>query len=177
MFRYKIKYETDEDAERALAVYGALRSATDSISALIDRQLEKFGITMHQFAILDLLMRRGPLNQIASCEELQHSESTMGFLARALEKRGWIERRVDAQDRRLKMLHVTPEGRKLAATLAPLHASLIRAQVSGLLRREQSALVRLCEKLAGYDSVRVLGELMSLLAEQERKKQVGAAQG
>jgi MarR family transcriptional regulator, 2-MHQ and catechol-resistance regulon repressor len=169
MFRYKIKYAKDEDAKRALAVYDGLRRATDTIERWLDRQLEEFEVTMHQFALLDLLRRRGPLNQVTACEALHDGESNLAFLASTLEKRGWLERRVDANDRRNRMLHVTPEGRKLAAILAPLHACLIRAQVSALTRRDQAALQRLCEKLADYPSGLVLGELLSLLAELARE--------
>jgi DNA-binding MarR family transcriptional regulator len=168
MFRYKIKYAKGEDAKRALAVYDGLRRATDTIEGWLDRQLEEFKVTMHQFALLDVLRRRGPLNQVAACEALHDGESNMAFLASRLEKRGWIGRRVDANDRRNKMLRITPEGRKLAAILAPLHACLIRAQVSALTRRDQAALVRLSNKLADYPSGLVLGELLSLLAKWAR---------
>jgi DNA-binding MarR family transcriptional regulator len=169
MFRYKIKYAKGEDAKRALVVYDGLRRATDTIEKWLDRQLEEFDVTMHQFALLDLLRRRGPLNQVTACAALHDGQSNMAFLASTLEKGGWIKRRVDANDRRNKKLHVTPEGRKLAAILAQLHACLIRAQVSALTPRDQAALARLGNKLADYPLGLVLGELLSLLAKWARE--------
>ena len=50
------KYNVDRNRDAALGVYANLVRATDSVAALLSRQLDGFGLTMGQFRVLEALL-------------------------------------------------------------------------------------------------------------------------
>jgi DNA-binding MarR family transcriptional regulator len=60
-----------------------------------------------------------------------------------LEKRGWVERRVSADDRRSHALHVTPSGRALIDQLAAISAEHEADLAQGLTADDQATLLEL----------------------------------
>jgi len=58
-----------------------------------------------------------PQSQRELARRLHYDPSNITALADSLEARGLIERRADASDRRFRLLALTPEGERLAATL------------------------------------------------------------
>ena len=71
------------------------------------------GLTAPQGFTLLNLVRRGPGPMSALAEALQCDASNITGLVDKLEARGLIERRPDPQDRRVKVLAVTPAGHEL----------------------------------------------------------------
>jgi MarR family 2-MHQ and catechol resistance regulon transcriptional repressor len=161
-----MKYTGDKDTQRALGAYANLVHAAESVNVLLGRQLDSFGLTMGQFRVLEGLLHAGPMSQVALSERLLCGHSNIVFLIGNLEKRGLVVRRAHERDKRSRMVHLTPGGQKLIARVFPLHADLIRAQMSALMNREQETLRRLCEKLGRGDPVRFALTLMRMDADE-----------
>jgi MarR family 2-MHQ and catechol resistance regulon transcriptional repressor len=69
------------------------------------------------------------------------SSGGVTYLVDRLEKRGLVERRPCAEDRRARYAALTPEGKRLVARIFPDHARAIERAMSGLNRadRERAA--------------------------------------
>ena len=74
---------------------------------------------------------------------------------------GLVVRKPHEGDKRVAEIHLTPDGQKLIAETFPLHAMLVRAQMSVLDTREQETLIRLCRKLTQGDPGKFILELAS----------------
>ena len=150
----------NERTERALRAYLGLIRAADSVTGLIEMQLETRGLTLSQGRVLEALMEFGPMSQLKLARKILRSKSAIVFVVRELERRRLVKSRMNKRDRRTRVVGVTLKGHKLAAEVLPVHTRLIRAQMATLGGREQETLARLCEKLIAGDSAKFAGEFV-----------------
>ena len=130
----------------ALAAHTSMIQAKESLAAMQSHQLESFGLTISRFRVLEMLLRGGPMSQSELSALLFWGQSNTHFLVSKLEGFGLVVRKPLERDKRVMEIHLTPEGEKLIAEAFPLHAMLVRAQMSVLDVREQETLCRLCLK-------------------------------
>ncbi|MGI6513294.1 MAG: MarR family winged helix-turn-helix transcriptional regulator [Syntrophomonadales bacterium] len=91
-----------------------MRSAMKKIDRYLAFQLEEYGISVPQsFVLFALLEEDGStLKEIGT--KAQIDSSSMTVLVDKLENEGYLERRLDPQDRRAIRVFLTPKGRDLA---------------------------------------------------------------
>jgi DNA-binding MarR family transcriptional regulator len=77
---------------------------------MLDVQAE-YGLKPPQFFALDALDEPVPMSHIA--DVLRCDRSAVTWITDRLEERGYVERRADERDRRVKLLALTPEGRRV----------------------------------------------------------------
>ena len=65
--------------------------------------------------MLNRLYRRPGATQSELADMLEVEKATAGRMIDRMEKKGWVERRPDAGDRRVNRLHLTAEARKVHA--------------------------------------------------------------
>ena len=150
----------------ALATHTSLIEAKESLEAMQSRQLESFGLTISRFRVMEMLLRGGPMSQSDLSALLFWAPSNTHFLVTKLAGFGLVVRKPLEGDKRVAEIHLTPEGEKLIADAFPLHAMLVRAQMSVLDTREQETLCRLCRKLSQGDSGKFIMELASSVREE-----------
>jgi DNA-binding MarR family transcriptional regulator len=100
---------------------------------MLDIQAE-YGLKPPQFFALNALDEPAPMSSIATL--LRCDRSAVTWITDRLEERGYVERRSDDRDRRVKLLALTDEGRRvreeirarLATPPEPLTANLSRAE-------------------------------------------------
>jgi MarR family transcriptional regulator, 2-MHQ and catechol-resistance regulon repressor len=88
-----------------------------------------------------------PINEIGKKVLLTSGSITVAV--DRLEAKGLVERRPSADDRRAKIVHLTREGRKLAASAYAEHAADMERLASVLSASERETLIRLLKKI-GY---------------------------
>jgi MarR family transcriptional regulator, 2-MHQ and catechol-resistance regulon repressor len=142
-------YKGRPEEERALSAFINFMRAGDSLSARLDGQIEMGGLTHGQFAVLEALFHLGPLNQCELARKLLRSGGNVTVVLDNLEKRGLTRRERQKDDRRMVVVSLTPQGRKLIARIFPSHAAAIMAEMSRLSPDEQETLRALCRKLGG----------------------------
>jgi MarR family 2-MHQ and catechol resistance regulon transcriptional repressor len=140
-------YSGTKGAVRALDAYIKLMRAADSVQAGLERALEAEGLTEGQFGVLEILLHLGPSAPGEIARKLFRSEGNVTVLLDNLERRGWIERRRDAADRRRHAIHLTAAGRAEIRKRFPPHVERVVAAFSHLSAAEQDELGRLCRKL------------------------------
>ena len=131
----------------ALKLFVVLSRAHGAVAACADADIERHGLTATEFAILEALHHRGPLLLGDLQRKILVSSGGVTYLVDRLEKRGLVERRPCAEDRRARYAALTPAGHELIERIFPDHARAIAQAVSGLSRAEQLAATELLRKL------------------------------
>lgn len=101
-----------------LCVHFLLAKALQRASRITKSKLDPYGITPVQFSVLRLLW--GTDGQLGSKlgERLQMDSATMTGILDRMEMNGFVERNVDPQDRRTKIVYLTEKGRELEIPLS-----------------------------------------------------------
>jgi DNA-binding MarR family transcriptional regulator len=84
---------------------------------IIDRALKPVGITRSQWWLLSFLGRRDGMTQTALAADLDLTKVAIGGLLDRMEGSGFIERRADQRDGRLKRVYLKPAGQKFLQTI------------------------------------------------------------
>ena len=84
----------------ALNGFIVLLRAADSLHAHLSRHVEAAGLTMGQFALLEVLLHLGPMSQRDIGTKLLRSGSNTTMVLDNLEQRGLVKRRRRTDDRR-----------------------------------------------------------------------------
>lgn len=128
-----------------------IRRAHQLAVALFMEETAAFDVTPVQFAIVHALMDTPGVDQVTLAARVAFDAATSGSVIGRLEARGWVRREVDAQDKRRKLLWLTPEGAKAAVQMKRAVASVQARILAPLQDAEQGALVALLGKLvAGH---------------------------
>ncbi|MDB5577868.1 MAG: MarR family transcriptional regulator, partial [Bradyrhizobium sp.] len=81
------------------------------------RALKPAGITRSQWWVLSFLGRRDGMTQTALAADLDLTKVAIGGLLDRMESSGFIERRPDLRDGRIKRVYLKPAGVKFLATI------------------------------------------------------------
>ena len=87
--------------------------------ALFTDEVQDWGITPVQYAALSAVSRHPGMDQRTLAQQIHFDTSTIGSVIDRLEARAWLERRLSPQDRRVRLLHATPEGLALLRKAEP----------------------------------------------------------
>ena len=89
------------------------------MSALYDAAMAPLGLRVSQFGILSRLRSGGPRGIQALAAELAMDRTTLGRNIRPLERDGLLAAIPDPDDRRARLLSLTPAGADLVARAMP----------------------------------------------------------
>lgn len=129
-----------------------IRRAHQLSVSLFMEETAGFDVTPVQFAILNALMDDPGEDQITLAGRVAFDAATSGSVIGRLEAKGWVRREADPEDRRRKLLWVTPEGEKVALEMKRA-VSAVQARLLGPLKKaEREQLGYLLGKLiAGHE--------------------------
>jgi DNA-binding MarR family transcriptional regulator len=114
------------DIEPEICNCAALRQAARRVTKIYDDALAPSGLGVNQFSILARLSLVGPSTIQDLARLLVMDRSTLGHLLRPLEKRGLATLKISDQDRRSRILALTPAGEAAVARARPLWAAAQR---------------------------------------------------
>jgi MarR family transcriptional regulator for hemolysin len=106
-----------------------------------DHKASQFGITRAQWVVLVRLDRFEGLNQAELAEMLDLQPITLTRLLDRLAECGLIERRPDPNDRRAKLLYLTPKAKPLLEQLGDLGNELMGTALAGVEREHVELMV------------------------------------
>jgi DNA-binding MarR family transcriptional regulator len=84
---------------------------------VVDRALKPLGVTRSQWWVLAFLSRSDGMSQVGLADDLDLGKVALGQLVDRLEKTGFISRRADEEDRRVKRVFLTRRGQALIARI------------------------------------------------------------
>lgn len=114
------------DLQPEICSCSALRQAARHVTKFYDKALAPVRLGLNQYAILSKLERHGPRTICDLAQLLVMDRSTLGHLVRPLEKRGLVRLDAPEEDRRSRVIALTPAGAALAAQARPLWAKAER---------------------------------------------------
>src|SRR5438132_654715 len=117
-------------------------------SAAWTERLHPLGLGVRQANLLLQVAAAEGQPQLALARALKIPPSRVVSLVDDLERRRLLRRRADPADRRVRTLHLTPQGRQLARQLAALSAAHNDALSVGLDAQERQQLELLMRKAA-----------------------------
>jgi MarR family transcriptional regulator, transcriptional regulator for hemolysin len=142
------KQATAEELARDLTALMKQLLVTSSRDFFVE--LEKAGISLTQIKSLTMLAERDePLSVKALSDLMGLSLPGISRAVEGLVQRGEITRVEDAEDRRRKLLSITPSGRRTYERLLATRIAGVRRFVDELDPEEQEALSRGLRALAG----------------------------
>ena len=115
-----------------------VQRAARALARRFDEALRPLGLTNGQFSLLMSLNRPKPAGMGPVASLLAVDRTTLTAALKPMERRGLIKVMADPDDRRSRLLALTPKGTKLLASAMPIWESAHR-QVEALLPDDDPA--------------------------------------
>ena len=115
--------------------------------ALFMQETEGLGLTPVQFAVLQALEGQPGLDQKSLAEKVSFDTSTIGAVIDRLEGKQLLTRSLSAQDRRVRLLHLTPAGLELLESAMPAVQRTQQRILQPLDQGERELFCELLQKL------------------------------
>jgi MarR family 2-MHQ and catechol resistance regulon transcriptional repressor len=129
-----------------------------ALSLLAERSIANTGLCLTDFAALEALLHKGPLTISEIQDKLRLASGSMTAAVDRLEKLGLVVRKASSSDRRARVVHLTAEGKRLAASSFERHAEDLEAVMTALSEQEMEQL---------YGSIKKLGLLAAEKLEEQ----------
>src|SRR5690349_18012013 len=124
-----------------------LWKAFDALQAHALKNIGSLGLGLSDFAVLEVLLHKGPLPVNAIGEKVRLTSGSVSVAIDRLEAKGLVERRNDPGDRRTRVVHLTGAGRKLIDCAFAQHAEAMEQAAAGVSGRDRTELIRLLKQL------------------------------
>jgi MarR family 2-MHQ and catechol resistance regulon transcriptional repressor len=128
-------------------VWLVLMKAHRTLRAHAERSLEGIDVCLSDFAILELLLNRGPQPVSTIGQRIQLTSGSVTTAVDRLEERGLVVRSADAADRRSRIVSLTREGTRCIGEVFGHHRAAMDRAAAGLTKGERTTLIRLVKKL------------------------------
>jgi MarR family 2-MHQ and catechol resistance regulon transcriptional repressor len=129
-----------------------------ALSLLVEQSIANAGLCLTDFAALEALLHKGPLSISEIQEKVLLASGSMTAAVDRLEKLGLVVRKSSPRDRRARIVELTREGKRVAASRFEKHSRELEVLMSVLSDKEKGQL---------YGSLKKVG----LLAAEKLGKQ------
>lgn len=117
------------------------------LKALLDQDLQQLKITTPEFSTLRIADLSGPTSQIDIGRYLGMDRASVVKLIDGLEQKGLVHRISSKDDRRVKLIGLTPKGKPFLTKAIAIRDECERKFLSLLSTRERESLRKLVSKL------------------------------
>jgi MarR family 2-MHQ and catechol resistance regulon transcriptional repressor len=124
-----------------------LWKAYKAVEAVDRRVIAESGLGLSDFAVLEVLRRKGPQPVNAIGRDVLLTSGSITSAVGRLERRRLVTRRRDTDDARIFWIDLTAAGRRLIEEASARHAARLEAVAQALDPKERADLVRLLQKL------------------------------
>ena len=135
------------DTEAALKLWVVLSRAHASISAHAVAHAADHGLSLTEFAILEVLYHRGRMVLGEIQRRILVSSGGITFLVDRLAEKGLVVRQECPEDRRAKYVALTREGTRMIREIFPSHAQALTEAMRGLTPAQQQEATGLLRSL------------------------------
>ena len=118
-----------------------------ALNQIAERSIEEAGLCLTDFAALEALVHKGPLTITEIHSKVPLALGSMTAAVDRLEEKGLIIRTAARDDRRAKVLKLTPEGRRVVEAAFRRHAAELEAAMVVLNASEKRQLHGMLKKL------------------------------
>ena len=107
-------------------------------------------MTPVQFAALAAVAQRPHIDQARLSALIGYDRATIGGVIGRLESRGWLARSASRADRRVRLVRITPSGRRALARALPAVRAVQQILLESLAAAERRHFERLCLKILAH---------------------------
>lgn len=118
-----------------------------TMEAHASHSIAGLGLCQSDFGVMEALLHKGPLPVRALGEKVLLTSGSMTAAIDRLERRGWVARGDDPEDRRSRIIRLTTDGRKTIQTLFRSHERDMERAVTALTASERGQLIALLKRL------------------------------
>ena len=139
----------EEESLRALTI---ILRASGSITQMVKKDMDSYGVNPTEFMVLELLYNRGAQAIQVIGNKVLLASSSITYVIDQLEKKDFVKRKQNKEDRRVTLVSLTTKGEKLMAEIFPQHSSVIEKLFESLTDQD---LIKLSDNLKaiGYKAV------------------------
>jgi MarR family transcriptional regulator, 2-MHQ and catechol-resistance regulon repressor len=131
----------------AVHTWLVLWKAFRAVEAQATRSLAQFEVNPTDFGVLEALLHKGPLTVKQIGEKVLLTSGSMTVAVDRLEKRGLVARNNDANDRRARIIKLTPQGREFIERAFACHRDAMEEALKGFPEGERMLLLPLLRSL------------------------------
>jgi len=132
---------------RGVHLWLVLWKASHAMEAVAQSSIGSLGLCLSDFAVLEALLHKGPLPVNEIGRKVMLTSGSITTAVDRLARRGLAIRREDEQDRRTRVVHLTPRGGALIRKLFAQHARDIERVTACLTPGEAASAARALRKL------------------------------
>jgi len=147
MDKKKISYGYESDLNLKTLI--SLSRCSQSVHKREYRTIKKAGVTVSQFAVLELLYHKGDMRVCEITEKVLSTSGNMTVVIENLVKDDLVKRNIDPNDRRVNLISLTEKGRKIITENFLDHMANINEIFNVLSIEEKENLRILLKKLSG----------------------------
>lgn len=137
----------NEKLDLATKLWLVLYKAERALERRALESIESLGISGTDFAILEVLLHKGPLPINTIGRKVLLTSGSITTAVDRLEARGLVSRSFDTADRRVRIVALTKEGARAASASFKEHQQHLQQVLGVLSEREQIQLIALLKKL------------------------------
>lgn len=125
-----------------------IRRAQQISTAIFAEECAGFDLTSVQFAALKAVEANPDVDATRLSALIAFDRSTIGGVLERLEAKGWLLRHPSPSDKRLKLLRLTPDGKRLLRRVMPAVRRVQQRLLEPLPAADQAVFLRLLGHLA-----------------------------
>jgi len=133
-----------------LDVFALVSSASARSRRAAEARLRERGLTFAQYGALSALVEHDGLSQSELAQALETDSTTAMVLRGSLEKKGFVDRKPDPKDARIRRIVLTSSGKNLVAKVKPEVAALYSPAKDVFSEADMKKLAGLLEKLREF---------------------------
>jgi MarR family 2-MHQ and catechol resistance regulon transcriptional repressor len=137
----------NRDAITAPRLWLVIAKNYRALSLVAERSIANTGLCLTDFVALEALLHKGPLTISEIQDKVRLASGSMTAAVDRLEKLGLVVRKFTPSDRRARVIELTAEGKRLAASSFERHAKDFEALMSVLSQKEKEQLYKSLKKL------------------------------
>jgi len=118
-----------------------------ALSKIAERSIEGTGLGLTDFVALEALLHKGPQTITEIQSRVLLASGSMTAAVDRLEEKGFIRRTSTAEDRRAKVLKLTPAGKQVVQAAYERHAAELESAMAVLSPGEKQELRAMLKKL------------------------------
>ena len=126
-----------------------------TLSRIAERSIEDAGLGLTDFATLEALLHKGPLTIGEIQSRVPLALGSMTAAVDRLEKKDLLLRTPSPEDRRARVLKLSPKGRAVVQSAFRRHAADLESAMTVLTAHERSQLRALLKKLGLFAAARI----------------------
>jgi MarR family transcriptional regulator for hemolysin len=119
-----------------------LHDAARLIRRAFERKADRHGLSAAQWRLLVRVFKEEGISQARLADLLEVEPISVSRLVDRMEEAGWIERRSDPADRRVRTIHLTEQSRPIFGEMRELAGDVYDGALAGIDAETRRAIVR-----------------------------------